>query len=230
MRRRLLSLLTCVAAFALLAIPAQTQSQDGPNPSRWEAEIRAFEAADASDPPARGGIIFTGSSGIRLWTTLKEDFAGLPVENRGFGGSMLPEVTAFLDRIVIPQKPALVVIYCGGNDINAGRSAEQVTSDFKALVAALHDALPLTRIAYISIAPNPARWAQVDTVRRANRQIAEYIESDSRLAFIDVFPRMLGPDGKPRPDIFREDGLHMNAAGYAIWTEVIRPYLVLRRP
>src|SRR5215468_3657278 len=108
MRRRLLVWLTCVAAFALLAIPAQTRSQEGPNPARWEADIRAFEAADASDPPARGGIIFTGSSGVRLWTTLKEDFAGLPVENRGFGGSMLPEVTAFLDRIVIPQKPALV--------------------------------------------------------------------------------------------------------------------------
>ena len=134
------------------------------------------------------------------------------------------EVTAFLERIVIPHKPALVVIYGGGNDINAGRSAEQVTADFKALVAVLHDALPLTRIDYISIAPNPARWSQVETVKRANRQIADYVATDSRLAFIDVFPRMLGPDGMPKPDIFRDDQLHMNAAGYAIWTEVIRPY------
>ena len=223
-------LIVVVALLALVARPARARSQDGPNPSQWESEIHAFEVADLSEPPPRGGIIFTGSSSIRLWTTLKEDFPGLPVVNRGFGGSMLPEVTAFLDRIVIPHKPALVVVYCGGNDINGGRSAEQVTSDFKALVAALHDALPVTRIDYISIAPNPARWSQVETVKRANRQIADYIATDSRLAFIDVFPRMLGPDGKPKPDIFRDDQLHMNAAGYAIWTDVIRPYLTFRRP
>jgi lysophospholipase L1-like esterase len=223
-------LLAAVALFTLVALPAHVRSQGGPDASRWESEIHAFETADLSDPPPRGGIIFTGSSSIRLWTTLKEDFPGLPVVNRGFGGSMLPEVTAFLDRIVIPHKPALVVIYCGGNDINEGRSAEQVTADFKALVTVMHDALPLTRIDYISVAPNPARWSQVETVKRANRQIAEYVATDSRLAFIDVFPRMLGPDGMPKPDIFREDRLHMNAAGYAIWTEVIGPYLALRRP
>lgn len=223
-------LLLVVAVFALLLRPQWARSQDVPDPSRWESEIHAFETADLSDPPPRGGIIFTGSSSIRLWTTLKDDFAGLPVVNRGFGGSMLPEVTAFLNRIVIPHKPALVVVYCGGNDINAGRSAEQVTTDFKALVAVLHDALPLTRIDYISIAPNPARWSQVETVKRANRQIADFIATDSRTAFIDVFPHMLGPDGKPKPDIFVEDQLHMNAAGYAIWAEVVRPYLALRRP
>jgi len=226
-----------VLLVALLLAPAQapaprpaSAAPEGPDPSRFEADIHAFEVEDMADPPPKGGIIFTGSSSIRMWTSLKEDFAGLPVLNRGFGGSMIPEVTAFLDRIIVPHKPRLVVLYCGGNDINAGRSAEQVTADFKALVAVLHDALPLTRIDYISIAPNPARWSQVETVKRANRQIADYIATDSRLAFIDVFPRMLGPDGMPKPDIFRDDKLHMNAAGYAIWTEVIRPYLALRRP
>jgi lysophospholipase L1-like esterase len=228
MRRRLV--LVCLALLALVAWHTPTSAQNAPDPSRFESEIRAFEAADASDPPPHGGIVFTGSSSIRLWTTLKEDFAGLPVVNRGFGGSMLPEVTAVLDRIVTPHKPALVVVYCGGNDINAGRSAEQVIDDFKTLAGALHDALPTTMLDYISIAPNPARWAEVETVKKANRGIAEFIESDSRLSFIDVFPRMLGPDGKPRPDIFVEDGLHMNHNGYALWTEIVRPYLVLRRP
>ena len=118
---------------ALLLMPWRASAQGGPNPSKWEADIRAFEAADLSDPPVRGGIIFTGSSSIRLWTTLKEDFPGLPVVNRGFGGSMLPEVTAFVDRIITPHQPMLVVVYCGGNDINAGRSADQVFRDFQAL-------------------------------------------------------------------------------------------------
>jgi lysophospholipase L1-like esterase len=160
-----------------------------------------------------------------MWTSLKEDFAGLPVLNRGFGGSMIPEVTAFLDRIIVPHKPRLVVLYCGGNDINAGRSASQVTRDFEALVAKLHDELPTTRLLYISVAPNPARWSQVETVKAVNRAVQWRAESDPRITYVDVFSRMLGSDGRPLPDIFIEDGLHMNAKGYAIWKDVVRPYL-----
>src|SRR6185295_11983637 len=140
----------------------------------------------------RGGIIFTGSSSIRMWTTLREDFAGLPVVNRGIGGSMLPEVTAFVDRIITPNRPALVVVYCGANDIDAGRSANQVLRDFQALVKAIHTPLPTTRIAFISIATNPLRWAEVETVKAANKAIRDYISTDSTLDFIDVFPQMLG--------------------------------------
>jgi lysophospholipase L1-like esterase len=218
-----------VVLVALLLMPLRAPAQDAPDPSRFEADIRAFEAADLSDPPVRGGIIFTGSSSIRLWTTLKDDFAGLPVVNRGFGGSMLPEVTAFVDRLITPHKPALVVVYCGGNDINAGRSADQVLRDFQALVKAIHGPLPTTRIAYISIAPNPARWAQVDTVKAANQAIRQYVSTDPTLDFIDVFPSMLGSDGQPKPDIFQDDRLHMNRKGYEIWTEIVRPHLRLYR-
>src|SRR5262245_66348764 len=80
----------------LVRAPARLPGRQAPDPARFESEIHAFEAADATDPPPQNGIVFTGSSSIRLWTTLAEDFAPLPVINRGFGGSMLPEVTAFL--------------------------------------------------------------------------------------------------------------------------------------
>jgi lysophospholipase L1-like esterase len=223
MRLLLLGLLGLLLAPSQAPAPAAVPQ--GPDPSRFEADIHAFEVEDLSDPPVRGGIIFTGSSSIRLWTTLNDDFAGLPVVNRGFGGSMIPEVTAFLDRIVVPHKPRLIVLYCGGNDINAGRSAAQVVHDFDELVARLHEELPTTRMAYISIAPNPARWSQVETVKAVNRAIKGRTETDPRLSFIDVFSHMLGPDGRPLPDIFVADGLHMNAKGYAIWTEIVKPYL-----
>jgi lysophospholipase L1-like esterase len=214
---------------ALLGAPLGASAQNAPDPSRWEPDVRAFEAADLSDPPVRGGIIFTGSSSIRMWTTLREDFAGLPVVNRGIGGSMLPEVTAFVDRIITPNRPALVVVYCGANDIDAGRSANQVLRDFQALVKAIHTPLPTTRIAFISIGTNPLRWAEVETVKAANKAIRDYISTDSTLDFIDVFPQMLGPDGLPRPDIFLDDRLHMNQKGYEIWREIIRPHLRLYR-
>lgn len=212
-----------------LLLPLAAPAQQAPDPTRWEPEIRAFEDQDLTNPPIHGGIIFTGSSSIRLWDTLAQDFPGLPVANRGFGGSMLPEVTAVLERIVIPHKPALVVLYCGTNDIDAGRSADQVAADFERFVKTLHEALPITRIAFISIAPNPARWSELATQRAANRKIAEFIKTDARLAYIDVATAMLGPDGLPRPDIYRDDQLHMNAKGYALWVPLVRPYLTLRR-
>lgn len=215
-------------ALALVSwLPSLAASQAAPpDPARWERDIAAMEAADAVKPPPHGGIMFIGSSSIRLWTTLAADFPGLPVSNRGFGGSQLPDVTAFLDRLVQPYHPRQVVIYCGGNDINAGRSAEQVLADVQALVHAIHAKKRTTKIAYISIAPNPARWAQVATVRKANQLIADWFSTDPRLSFIDVFPHMLGADGQPLPGIFVEDRLHMNASGYAIWTKVVAPYLL----
>jgi lysophospholipase L1-like esterase len=212
----------CVLACGATAAHGQAVAAD---PARWEADIAAFEALDRVSPPPTDGIVFTGSSSIRLWATLTEDFEGLPVVNRGFGGAQVPEVTAFVDRIVTRHRPRQVVIYCGGNDINAGRSAADVVADTRALVKAIHATLPETRIAYISVAPNPARWSQIDTVRAVNRAIAAWMATDPRLTFIDVFTHMLGADGRPKPDIFVDDRLHMNEKGYAIWREVVRPFL-----
>lgn len=189
--------------------------------NRFDAEIAAFEAKDRTNPPPKDAILFVGSSSIRLWKTLAEDLPNYKVINRGFGGSQIADSIHFAERIVLPYQPRMIVMYAGGNDINAGKTPDQVANDFKAFVAKVRGKLPDTRIAYISIAPNPARWAQVDRVRRANELIREFIATDSRLAFIDVFPHMLGQDGHPRPDIFVEDRLHMNEHGYALWKRIV---------
>ena len=214
-----------LALLVLLAPPAQAQSVSPADPARWEKDIRAFEATDAAAPSPTGGIVFIGSSSIRMWTSLATDFPGMPVLNRGFGGSQLPEVTAYVDRIVTPYQPRQVIVYCGGNDINAGRSGVDVLADYQALVRAVRAGSPGARIAYISIAPNPARWSQIERVKATNQAIKEWIATDPQLTFIDVFAAMLGPDGQPKPDIFLADRLHMNAKGYAIWRAVVGPHL-----
>jgi len=208
-----------------LALVPQAAAEEKANPSRWEPDIRAFEQADVAHPPPSDGVVFIGSSSIRLWTTLSADFPGVPIVNRGFGGSQLPEVTAFVRRIVTPYRPRQVIVYCGGNDINEGRSAADVLADSKALAAAIHAALPATRIAFITIGPNPARWPQIETVRAANRLVAAWAATDPRISVIDVFNAMLGPDGLPKPDIFVEDRLHMNAKGYGLWRAIVGPHL-----
>lgn len=217
----LTGLLTALA----LVWPVFTQAATATASEKWEKDIQAFEAMDRTNAPPKGAILFIGSSSIRLWKSLADDFPGLKTINRGFGGSELADSVHFANRIVFPYQPRLIVVYAGGNDINAGKSPEDVFADFKEFSRLVATQLPRTRIAYISVAPNPARWSQVDRVRKANQLISEHVKSDARLSFIDVFSHMLGKDGQPLPDIFVEDRLHMNPKGYALWTKLVGPHL-----
>lgn len=224
------ALLLRLAALAFLALaPAVRADDKAPakphDYAKWEKEIAAFEQADAQHPPAKGGIVFVGSSSIRLWKTLAQDFPRHRVLNRGFGGSEITDSVHFADRIILPYEPRMVVLYAGGNDLNAGQPPEKVIAAFQAFATKVRARLPAAEIAYISSAGNPARWAQVEKVRAVNAAIETFIKGQPRMKFINVFPRMLGDDGLPRPEIFSPDRLHMNAEGYQIWTEIVRPCL-----
>lgn len=223
----LLALLLAVLPTAPRAIEAAqaARATATPNALPFEKEILAFEASDRTNPPPQGAVLFLGSSSIRLWKTLAQDFPRHRVINRGFGGSQIVDSIRYAPRIVLPCRPRLIVLYAGGNDINAGKTPEQVFADYREFVRTIHAALPATAIAYISVAPNPARWAQVERVRAANGLIEAHVRTDPRLRFIDVFPKMLGADGQPRPEIFSNDRLHMNAGGYELWKEIVAPFL-----
>jgi lysophospholipase L1-like esterase len=117
------------------------------------------------------------------------------------------------------------VLFAGSNDINAGKSPEQVAADFQAFVKKVRSALPDTRIAYLSISPAPSRWSQAEKQKEANRLIQKYIAANKNLDYIDLWDQFLDADGKPREDLFRADRLHNNAAGYKIRADVVRPHL-----
>jgi lysophospholipase L1-like esterase len=206
------------------SIPNSLATHDS---SKWTKEINAFAAADQTNRPPPGSIVFVGSSSIRIWQTLQTDFPGLPVVNRGFGGSQLADSVNFADQLILQHHPREVVIYAGSNDINAGKEPEVVFGDFVALASKIHQALPKTKIAFISIGPSPSRWGQVEKVKRTNEMIRHYAQRHG-IDFIDVFPLMLGPDGLPNPDIYRADKLHMNDKGYRIWVAAVRPHLIDR--
>src|SRR5918993_184530 len=145
-RQVVLALVCALAASGQIAAPASPAL----DLLQWEPEIRAFEQTDRQSPPPTGGIVFAGSSSIRLWKTLAGDFAGLPVLNRAFGGSQIREGTAFADRIVIPYRPRLIVFYCGSNDVVSGRAVPDVVDDLRTFVGRIHVPLPRTRLIYIS--------------------------------------------------------------------------------
>jgi lysophospholipase L1-like esterase len=218
-----------LAAFSLLAplqdLHAQradtgrTQQRDV---TRWENAIAKIEASSNREP---GGIVFTGSSSIARWTTLAQDFPGLPVRNHGFGGSIVSEVTHFVDRIVVPFKPRMVVFYAGDNDLGMGRTPEQVAADFQAFFAAVRKSLPQAKIAFISIKPSILRANLFEQMKASNTLIKAWLGRQQNAAYIDVFTPMLDEKGAVRTDLFVADNLHMNPTGYAIWTRVVGPYL-----
>jgi lysophospholipase L1-like esterase len=226
-----LALLPLSGPSAWAADPVAVASPERPPAAPpFAAEIAAFEASDRTNPPPKNGILFLGSSSIRLWKTLAADFPGYPVFNRGFGGSQIRDSIRYFDRIVLPYRPRLIVFYAGGNDINAKRTPDQVFQDYQAFAHRVLNELPETRLAYISIAPNPARWAQIEQVRAANQKIAAFTKTNPRLFFLDAHPQMLGPNGQPKPDIFVEDRLHMNDAGYRLWTRIVSAYFAEHWP
>jgi lysophospholipase L1-like esterase len=193
------------------------------DPTPFEAEILAFEAADRASPPPAGGVVFIGSSSIKNWTDVARDFPDLPVLNRGFGGSTVADVIHYEGRILLPYRPRLVVFYAGDNDLAMGRPPEQVLGDYRAFVARLRSALPAARVAFISIKPSPSRRAYIDRVRETNRGIRMEIARDSLQAYVDVFTPMLGATGEPRPELFLPDSLHMTRAGYLLWRALLQP-------
>ena len=197
------------------------------DPGRYESSIRRFEQEDQKQPPPLEGILFIGSSSIRGWD-LKPYFSDLPVINRGFGGSHIADSTAFAERIVLPYRPKVIVLYAGDNDVASGKSPQRVLADYKTFVAKVHKSLPKTRIVFIAIKPSIARWKLVDKMREANGMIREVTEKDDRLVYVDVDAPMIGPDGKPKKELFKSDGLHLTDTGYKLWAELVRPHLKLK--
>lgn len=193
--------------------------------SEFEDEIRAFETEDAKTPPHQGETLFVGSSSIRFWHSLADDFKPHAVKNRGFGGARIRNIIDFGRRMVLPYAPARIVFFAGTNDIDAGGSAAAVLADFKTFVAGVHELLPETRIAFISITTSPSRFAEIATVREANRLVRDYIAHDPKLTYIDVFSAMLGDAGRPRPELYLDDHLHPSRAGYELWIPRIEPFL-----
>ncbi len=216
--RALLPLIAVVMVGVLQAEPRK--------PTHWERQISAFEKQDRQQMPPKQGIVFIGSSTVKGWK-LEENFADLPVIGRGFGGSQTSDAVYYAGRIILPYKPKIVVLYEGDNDIAAGKTPQQVAADYRQFVKIVHDALPKTRILFLAIKPSIKRWPLIDNIREANKFIREQTERDPLQVYIDTDKPMLGEDGKPRPELFRSDGLHMSKAGYKLWADLLMPHFKL---
>lgn len=203
-----------------------------PASARWQNSLDTFAKADQERQPASDGVLFVGSSTIRLWSNLSQDFRQLPdLINRGFGGSTMADCNALARELVIQYKPKQILVYAGDNDLAEGRLPADVLKSFAGFVQKVRAALPDSHIAYISVKPSPARLSLLPQIRETNALISDYLQTLPNAGYIDTFSPMLNADGTLRPELFKSDRLHLNEAGYQLWKSVIVPHLpALRAP
>lgn len=222
-----LALMVFAASF-LVPAQAQTSATIFSAPGRWDSSLAAFAAADRDKLPSADGVLFVGSSTIRMWRNLAQDFRQVPVViNRGFGGSTMADCDRFTRDLVTRYRPKHVLVYAGENDLAEGRTPQQVLASFSSFARAVRSELPGTRISYISIKPSPSRSAFLPMVLEANALLDAYVRTLGNADYIDIFTPMLTTDGKLRPELFLADQLHMNDAGYALWQSVIATHIAM---
>lgn len=206
--------LGCLAFSSALAAPEQ-----------WAEEITQLTATDTPESPAKNGVVFVGSSSIRLWETLAQDFPHVTTINRGFGGSEMNDSVFYFEKIVAPYRPRVVVLYAGENDLSSGKAPGKLAAEFTELQAKVRAQLPAARLLFISIKPSPSRAAHHEAFKNANTLIAAQCARDPLSTFVDVASSMYTPDGSPNEALFVADRLHLNAEGYALWTRILSPLL-----
>lgn len=194
------------------------------DPVIWREAIEAFEKQDRDSPPEPNGILFLGSSSIRIWD-VKKSFPDVKALNRGFGGSHIEDSVYYFDSLVLPYRPRTIVFYAGDNDIASGKSVERVIEDFIQFRSLVQQHFPETRLIYIGIKPSIARWKWMNDMQKVNRSIQAMAEKDERLDFVDIYKPMLDEKGEPNAELFQKDGLHLNDKGYELWTKLIAPQL-----
>jgi lysophospholipase L1-like esterase len=212
---------TCAAALAAVAATAFAADPAPSGHERWEADVAALEAREA----APGGIVFVGSSSVRLWD-LAGSWPGSDMVNRGFGGSLLSDTVHFFDRLVTPLRPRAVVVYAGDNDFSRGRTTAEVVATFEALAAKRLASLPDTPLVFVAVKPSVKRWALWPEMKAANEAIAALCAKEGMLHFADIAAPMLeGAAGAPDAAWFQADGLHLSPMGYERWTAVVSAVL-----
>jgi hypothetical protein len=233
LRSKLLTLILLLAVFAptlqAQVAPAKTPGSMAPfgQEVRFAADVQKFIEADKTSPPPVGGIEFIGSSIFRQWTTVAQDMAPLPAFNRAYGGSHTWEMNAWLDKVVLPYKPAIIVYYCGSNDIQAGvdQTPEEIFARVKEFEVRVHDALPNTRIVFFSINRAMDQRNRWDVVDRTNELVKQWAYRTPNFDYVESNTALFDANDEPIVAHFKPDGRHFNPSAYVEFTKILKPVL-----
>lgn len=205
----------------LAGVSLAAEPTSRPNPARFAKDIAAF----AADRPEQGGIVFTGSSSVRLWTNLKQDFSDLPVLNRGFGGSVANDLSVHLETVIARHAPKLLVTYTGSNDLNAKLTPDEALADYTAFLDTFHARFPKARVILTSVKIGEKRLAQIPHVHELNRKLLAWTEGKDWVRYLDCDSYLADTKGRPIRKFYRDDLLHLSEQGYAEWKKILEPVL-----
>jgi len=193
---------------------------------RFEAEIQNFEKQDAANGIKKGSILFYGSSSWRFWKDIQTDLAPLPVLNRGFGGSTIPELIHYTERSVFPYEPKLIMVYGGENDLSGAKykSAEQLFDSYRDFVALVRNRLPHTKLCFVSMKLSPSRRKHWDTFKKGNAMVKAF-STGKYLSYVDINPVLFNDNGTVKSELYTQDSLHINAQGYREYAKVLLPVM-----
>jgi len=224
-RVRWLATVACATAWATASSFAAEPRlpADDPAVTRWEADVAALESLDAVEQPPPAATLFVGSSSIRLWDSIADDMAPRPVIRRGYGGARYRDLAHHVPRLVAAHDCRAIVVFVA-NDITPQEpaTAADVMQDVRAVHARIRARHPETPLFFVAVTPTESRWAVWPEIVRFNDAIAEFVATKPGTFFIATADRFLDPDsGRPRPALFRDDRLHLNADGYRVWAAAI---------
>lgn len=193
--------------------------------SQFADEVLAIQKKyDSILDSSRETIVFTGSSSVRIWHDLQERFPKHQIVNSGFGGSQASDLLLYTNELIVRYKPKKVFIYEGDNDISAGKNSKIIISDIQQIIRKIRTQNSAVKVVLIAAKPSIARWELKRDYKRLNRKFKKMSRKDADISYVDVWKPMLDRR-KVKQDIFIEDGLHMNAKGYEIWYNAMKPFL-----
>lgn len=213
------SLVAWVAAFAI------GLKRDLSGLPRWEEELKAYAARNRTNPPPANAVLFVGSSSIRLWDSIRQDFPRFRVFRRGLNGARLEDTLRLANELIFVHHPQMIILYGGDNDLAEGHTPARILRDYQDLVRRIRSELKDTPVGILSVKPSPSRWHLIRRVRETNRRLREWCESDDGLLYVDIYTGMINERGQPRQRLFQADGLHPSPAGYQKWADAIREFL-----
>ena len=210
-----IEILTACLFFISLASFAQTQNV-------FTNEVKDItKKYDSIWDSSKETIVFTGSSSVRLWKKLEEEFPDHQIVNSGFGGSQASDLLLFIDELILSYNPKKVFIYEGDNDLWSKKRPANVLDTTAEIIRRIKADNPSTQIILIAAKPSISRWKIRGKYKRLNRKMERFTKKDAQLNYVDVWNPMLNKR-KLITDIFIEDGLHMNQKGYDIWYEAMK--------
>ena len=169
-------------------------------------------------------IVFYGSSTIRLWKNLHENFPKFNVLNLGFGGAFIESLDKYFETLFQFNSPKAIVMYMGGNDLSLDYNANQIVQMIKALIFRIHKKFPTSRIINIGIKPSFERQKDLKTIKQINCRMRELSNTIPYLNQVDLFNELM-IDEKIDKKYFLQDGLHLNKQGYIVLNKLLNKEL-----